>query len=78
MTQTSSLAGKVVRGLLYAIFALGVVALAAFSYLRYWPRETPEGQPALQTMTLEKLLALKESFNAASQEARVLALLSPT
>jgi hypothetical protein len=69
MTQTTSRAGKVVRGLLYAVFALGVVALSVFSYLRYWPRETPAGQPALQTMTPELLVALKESFNAASLEA---------
>jgi hypothetical protein len=78
MTQTTSRAGKVLRGLLYTVFALGLVALTVFSYLRYWPRETPAGQPALQTMTAEKLAALKESFNAASQETRVLALLSPT
>lgn len=78
MTLSTSRAGKVWRGILFGVGALGLAALAVFAYLRYWPRETPEGQAPLQTMTQEKLLALKENFNAASEETRVVALLSPT
>ena len=53
-------------------------ALVAGSYHFLAPRRTPAGQPPLTRLTSQTLASLRDSFNAASSGARVIALLSPT
>ena len=62
-----------------AAAALAVLATAGATYVGYaqWaPRHTPAGQPGLRTVA--QLDGVREDFNAAAAETRVLALLSPT
>lgn len=39
---------------------------------------TPEGQPPLQTLTVQNFSEIRNQFNAANDDVRVLLLLSPT
>jgi hypothetical protein len=61
-----------------AIFAIGVVAVAAAVYLFYGQHNTPAGQPALLSLNPGNFSTLKESFNSAPRSVRLIALLSPT
>jgi hypothetical protein len=54
-----------------------VLLLAAFFYL-YGGSQTPSGQPALRKITAESVSEIKNEFNAAKGDVRVLLLLSPT
>jgi hypothetical protein len=58
--------------------ALLVPALAVSAWLIYGPRRTPVGQPPLVRLTAQSLGQLADRFNAHSDEARVLVMLSPT
>lgn len=78
MSQHHSRAGKIVRGILYAVGAIGLLVIVWVGYYRYIPREVPKGQAPFLKLTKENVSELKESFNAADQETRVLVLLSPT
>jgi hypothetical protein len=57
--------------------ALGAILLAALVYF-YGGSRTPPGQPPLRSITAENVNELKNEFNAAKNETRVLLLLSPT
>jgi len=54
------------------------VGLVAFAWIRLAPRRVPPGQPPLTTLDARSLPGLKDAFNAAEGEVRLLALLSPT
>ena len=56
---------------------LAAVAVAAFAWMRFG-HETPAGQPPLATLDAASLAALKTDFNGASNETRLIVLLSPT
>ncbi len=57
--------------------ALAVLVLAAGIYL-YGGSETPPGQPPLRSVTAQNVAEIKNEFNAAKGEVRLLLLLSPT
>ncbi len=57
--------------------AVAVLLLAAFFYL-YGGSQTPSGQPPLQGVTAQSVGNIRNAFNAASGEARIVLLLSPT
>lgn len=57
--------------------ALVGVLLAAGLYL-YGGGQTPPGQPPLQNVTDQNVADIKNAFNAAKSEVRVVLLLSPT
>jgi hypothetical protein len=44
----------------------------------YGGGHTPQGQPPLQTLTVQNLSEIRNQFNAAKDDVRVLLLLSPT
>lgn len=68
-----------VGGVLAAVVvALAVVATLALAWHRYGPRDTPAGQPPLQTLEASTLEAFKRAFNEAEAKTRVVVLLSPT
>jgi hypothetical protein len=56
---------------------LVAVLLAAVLYL-YGGGQTPSGQPPLRSVTAENVADIKNQFNAATGEVRVVLLLSPT
>jgi hypothetical protein len=56
---------------------LGLVALAALFYF-YGGSQTPSGQPPLRSLTAQNAGEIRDQFNAAKSEVRVLLLLSPT
>jgi hypothetical protein len=60
------------------VIFLAAAGTAAGSWLVYGARRTPEGQPALQALDRSNLRAFRETFNAASDRTRLVALLSPT
>jgi len=53
------------------------VLLAAVLYL-YGGGQTPSGQPSLRSVTDQTVADIKNEFNAAKSEVRVVLLLSPT
>ena len=57
--------------------ALVVVLLAAVLYL-YGGGQTPSGQPPLRSVTAQNVADIKNQFNAATGDVRVVLLLSPT
>jgi hypothetical protein len=57
--------------------AIGAVLLAALVYF-YGGSQTPTGQPPLRSLSADNLSELKNEFNAAKNDTRVLLLLSPT
>jgi hypothetical protein len=61
------------------ILALVAVAIAGGAGWYYWgPAAMPAGQPALVEITPQTLEQLRAEFNAAADQVRVVALLSPT
>jgi hypothetical protein len=44
----------------------------------YGGGHTPPGQPPLQTLTVQNMSEIRNQFNAAKDDVRVLLLLSPT
>lgn len=54
------------------------VALAGSLIYYYSGGQVPRGQAPLQSLTAQNLIEIKNSFNAAKGEVRVLLLLSPT
>jgi len=63
---------------------LGVLAATLASaatyvgYEKWGPRHTPPGQPALTALAPDDIEPLRQAFNAAAGETRVVALLSTT
>ena len=56
---------------------LAALLIAAVLYL-YGGSKTPSGQAPLQNLTAHSIADIKNDFNAAKGEVRVLLLLSPT
>ena len=61
-----------------AFLSLAAIAGAGFVWLKHAPRRTPAGQPALSGLDAGTLPAFRDAFNAHTEEARILLLLSPT
>jgi hypothetical protein len=61
----------------YIFGAMAVLAIAGIVYL-YGGSQAPAGQPPLLSLTAQNLAAVKNEFNAANNDVRVLLLLSPT
>jgi hypothetical protein len=62
----------------YSLGALvAVLVLAALLYF-YGGSQAPSGQHPLDSLTAQNVAAVKNQFNAAKHEVRVLLLLSPT
>jgi hypothetical protein len=61
----------------YILGALAVLVLAALVYF-YGGSQAPSGQPPLDSLTARNLAEVKNQFNAAKDEVRMLLLLSPT
>ena len=59
---------------LAVVFAL----VAGFAWWRFGTRNVPAGQPPLVTLDTSSLAALREDFNRASGDVRIIILLSPT
>ena len=56
---------------------LASLLIAAALYL-YGGNQTPSGQPPLQNVTAQNVVEIRNDFNAAKKEIRILLLLSPT
>ena len=56
---------------------LAALLIAAVLYL-FGGSQTPSGQPPLQKVTAQNVVEIRNDFNAAKEEVRVLLLLSPT
>jgi hypothetical protein len=54
------------------------VALAGALFYFYGGHQTPNGQPPLRSLTSQNVAEVKNAFNAAKADVRVLLLLSPT
>jgi hypothetical protein len=57
--------------------ALGVLLAGAMVYL-YGGHQAPSGQPPLEDLTPQNVEKLKDGFNAAKGNVRLILLLSPT
>ena len=61
----------------YVPIAILLAVLVALLYF-YRGSQAPPGQPPLQRLTAQNVADIKNAFNAAKDDVRVLALLSPT
>lgn len=61
----------------FPLAILALVLVAAFLYF-YGGSQAPPSQPALESLTARNVTDLKNGFNAAQNDVRVLLLLSPT
>ncbi|HLM99896.1 MAG TPA: hypothetical protein VK335_11465 [Bryobacteraceae bacterium] len=57
--------------------AATVILLVLLIYV-YAGSQAPQGQPPLQTLTVQNISEIRNQFNAAKDDVRVLLLLSPT
>jgi hypothetical protein len=64
------------RGYVFGVI-VSALLLAAFVCL-YGGSQTPSGQPPLQGVTAQSAGDIKNAFNAASGDTRIVLLLSPT
>ena len=62
----------------YIVGTILVVLLAAAGLYLYGGGQTPAGQPPLQNVSVGGVGEIKNAFNAAKDDVRVLLLLSPT
>ena len=62
----------------YVVGAILLALLVAAALYLYGGGQTPSGQPPLRNLTAENVVGIKNEFNAAKDEVRVLLLLSPT
>jgi hypothetical protein len=62
----------------YTLIAVFAIALAGALFYFYGGSRTPTGQPPLQKLTTQNVAEVKDAFNAAKGDIRVLLLLSPT
>jgi hypothetical protein len=56
---------------------LGLVLILALVYL-YGGSQAPPGQPPLESVTAQNVVDVKNQFNSAKEDVRILLLLSPT
>ena len=62
----------------FIVGAILVALLAAAGLYLYGGGQVPAGQPALQNVSIQSVGQIKNHFNAAKDDVRVLLLLSPT
>ena len=62
----------------YIVGAIPVALLAAAVLYLYGGSQTPAGQPPLKDLNAQSVGDIKNQFNAAKDDVRVLLLLSPT
>jgi hypothetical protein len=62
----------------YVLGALLMVLLLAALVYFYGGSQAPTGQPTLESLTAQNVAQVKNQFNAAKDDVRVLLLLSPT
>jgi hypothetical protein len=62
----------------YTLIAILLITLAGALFYVYGGSQTPTGQPPLRTLTNQNVDVIKDAFNAAEHDTRVLLLLSPT
>ncbi|HYL38677.1 MAG TPA: hypothetical protein VEV17_22355 [Bryobacteraceae bacterium] len=62
----------------YILGALSAILLLAALFYFYGGSQVPSGQPALRTLTSLNVAEVRDEFNAAKADTRVLLLLSPT
>lgn len=55
-----------------------IACIAVLAWMKFAPRHVPESQRPLETLDATSLPALRNAFNAAIGDVRVLVLLSPT
>lgn len=70
--------GRAVRALGFTLVAILVVAGAWVVWIKSSPRSTPAGQPGLSHLGAQSLPELRDAFNAAQGQRRLVVLLSPT
>ena len=58
--------------------AIPVALLAAAVFYLYGAGQTPAGQPPMKNLSAQSIGEIKNEFNAAKDDVRVLLLLSPT
>lgn len=66
------------RRLLLVLLAVVIIGVGALAWLNLATHYTPTGQPPLTRLDAASLSTLKEEFNRASSESRMIVLLSPT
>jgi len=62
----------------YIVGAISVALLATAVLYVYGGGQTPAGQPPLKDLSAQSVGEIKNQFNAAKDDVRVLLLLSPT
>ena len=62
----------------YIVGAILVALLAAAGLYLYGGGQTPAGQPPLKNLSAQSVGEVKNEFNVAKEDVRVLLLLSPT
>jgi hypothetical protein len=62
----------------YIVVGILVALLAAAGLYLYSGGQTPAGQPPLKNLSAQRVGEIKNEFNAAKDDVRVLLLLSPT
>ena len=62
----------------YIVSAILAALLAAAGLYLYGGGQTPAGQPPLKSLSAQSVGEIKNEFNAAKDDVRVLLLLSPT
>ena len=62
----------------YLAGASATVILPVLLIYAWGSGHTPQGQSPLQTLTVQNISEIRDQFNAASDNVRVLLLLSPT
>ena len=62
----------------YAFWLVGIAVALLIVWYLWLSKRTPPGQPPLTSLTQNNLHDFKDAFNGASDEARLVLLLSPT
>ena len=62
----------------YIVGAIPLALLAAAVFYLYGAGQTPPGQPPMKNLSAQSVGEIKNEFNAAKDDVRVLLLLSPT
>ena len=62
----------------YIVGAIPVALLAAAVFYLYGAGQAPAGQPPMKNLSAQSIGEIKNEFNAAKDDVRVLLLLSPT
>jgi hypothetical protein len=66
------------RKLRGTLLVLLIILGSAAAWWRYSPRTVPAGQPPLVTLDTASLSTLRDDFNRAGDDVRIIVLLSPT